>query len=104
MMDTLKKGMYVGLGLASMTKEKVEAVAKDLAANAKLSEEEGKKFAETLQKEASDARKNLEALVQSAVEKAYTKVPCSKRFDALDKRLAAIEAAVGAKSSTDEPG
>ena len=104
MMDTLKKGMHVGLGLASMTKDKVEALAKDVAANAKLSEEEGKKFAESLHKDAADARKNLEAMIDSAVEKAYTKVPCCKRFDSIDKRLAAIEAAVGAKPSSDEPG
>jgi len=104
MMDTLKKGMHVGLGLASMTKDKVEALAKDLAANAKLSEDEGKKFAETLHQDAADARKNLMAMIDSAVEKAYAKVPCCKRFDAIDKRLAAIEAAVGAKPSTDEPG
>ena len=81
MMDMLKKGMYVGLGLASMTKDKVEAVAKEMAANAKLSEEEGRKFSETLQKEAADARKNLDAMIENAIEKAYAKVPCSKRFD-----------------------
>jgi polyhydroxyalkanoate synthesis regulator phasin len=103
MMDMLKKGMYVGLGLASMTKEKVEAVAKEVSAKAKLSEEEGRKFSETLHKEAESARKNFDATVEAAIEKAYAKVPCSKRFDALDKRLAAIEAALGVKRD-EKPG
>ncbi len=103
MLDMLKKGVYVGLGLASMTREKVEAVAKEISEKAKLSEEEGRKFSETLHKEAENARKNFDSTVESAIERAYAKVPCSKRFDALDKRLAAIEAALNIKKD-EKPG
>ena len=46
MIDVIKKTMLMGVGLAAMTKDKVEEYARDLADSAKLSSEKGKKFVE----------------------------------------------------------
>ena len=73
MFEFAKRGLYVGLGLANMTKEKVESFAQEFAKQAKLSEEEGKKFAEYLQAESKKAsaelKQNVDKLVEAAVNK-----------------------------------
>ena len=42
MFDLIKKTMLTGVGLAAMTKDKVEELAKELSKKGKLSEKEGK--------------------------------------------------------------
>jgi polyhydroxyalkanoate synthesis regulator phasin len=44
MLDLLKKTILTGIGIASMTKDKVEELAKKIVKETKLSEEEGKKL------------------------------------------------------------
>lgn len=69
MFDLIKKTLLTGVGLAVMTKEKVEELGKDLASQAKLSEHEGKEFVDHLLKQSDTARKDLEARINSAVQK-----------------------------------
>ncbi len=101
MKELLTKGLHIGLGLASMTKDKIEAVARDWAESAKLPEEEGKKLAKTLQEEAEKAKANLKTTVEALVENAAKKLPCCKRMDKLEKRIAALEAAAGIKPESE---
>lgn len=95
MFDLVKKGMYIGLGLASMTKDKIEAVAKDVAEKAKLSEEDGRKFAAELEDEAKKAQEQLRNTVEGMVQAVMKKMPCDKKFNAVEQRLAALEAKCG---------
>ena len=44
MFDLIKKTLLTGVGLAVMTKDKVEELGKEFASQAKLSELEGKEF------------------------------------------------------------
>ena len=95
MLDFAKKSLYVGLGLATMTKEKLEAFAKEAADYAKLSEEEGRKLAEFLQTEAKKARENLRENVDGLVKGAVNSLPSKGRVHRLEQRIAALEKAVG---------
>ena len=95
MVDFFKKGLYIGLGLASMTKDKVEELAKDMAKNAKLPEDEGRRLANELEEEAKKARETLKSNVDNLVEAAVSKLPCIKRMQALEARLACLEAKAG---------
>ena len=97
MLDLVKKGLYIGLGLASLTKERVETLAKDLTQYTKLSEEEGRKLAEFLQTESKKARENLRGQVDSMVQAAVDRLPSAARVEQLEKRIAALEAAAGIK-------
>jgi polyhydroxyalkanoate synthesis regulator phasin len=72
MFELIKKTLFTGVGLAVMTKEKVEELGKDLAAQAKLSEHEGKEFVDHLLKQSETARKDFETRVSAAVQKAVT--------------------------------
>ena len=50
MLNLIKKTMLTGVGLAGLTKNKVEKLAKELAKKGKLSEKEGKKLVDDLLK------------------------------------------------------
>jgi polyhydroxyalkanoate synthesis regulator phasin len=69
MFELIKKTLFTGVGLAVMTKEKVEELGKELASQAKLSEHEGKEFVDHLLKQSEDARKDFETRINSAVRK-----------------------------------
>ncbi|MFA4943612.1 MAG: hypothetical protein WC789_02795 [Lentisphaeria bacterium] len=110
MLDLLKKGIYIGLGLASMTKEKADALAKEVTEKAKLTEEEGRKFASALEEESKKAQDQLRTTVEALVEKAVKVCPGCKLVKGLERRLAALEAKCGgapageAEPPCDEPG
>src|SRR5690349_18995275 len=72
MFELIKKSLLTGVGLAVMTKEKVEELGKELSAQAKLSENEGKEFVDSLLKQSEDARKDFESRISSAVQKAVS--------------------------------
>ena len=73
MIDLIKKTMLTGVGLAVLTKERVEEMARDLADQAKLSGNEGREFVDNLMKQSENARNEFETridgLVKSAVER-----------------------------------
>ena len=98
MLDLMKKSLYVGLGLAALTKDKLETIGKEMAKSAKLSEDEGRKLTEYLEEEAKKARESLKSTVDKMVESAVAKLPCVRKVEELEKRLAALEKAGGPKS------
>ncbi len=70
MIDQIKKTMLTGLGLALMTKDKVEELGRDLVEQAKLGEGEGREFVDNLMKQSETARSEFEARVNALVKKA----------------------------------
>lgn len=70
MIDQIKKTMLTGLGLALMTKDKVEELGRDLAEQAKLGEGEGREFVDNLMKQSENARGEFESRVNTLVKKA----------------------------------
>lgn len=73
MFDLIKKAMFTGIGMAAMTKEKVEEVAADFIQKGNLSEVEGRKLIDEMMKKSDESReeikKQLEILVNNALEK-----------------------------------
>jgi polyhydroxyalkanoate synthesis regulator phasin len=72
MFELIKKTLLTGVGLAVMTKDKVEELGKELASQAKLSEHEGKEFVDHLLKQSETARKDFETRISAAVQKAVS--------------------------------
>ncbi len=72
MFDLIKKTLLTGVGLAVMTRDKVEELGKDFASQAKLSEIEGKEFVDHLMQQSETARKEFETRINSAVQKAVS--------------------------------
>jgi polyhydroxyalkanoate synthesis regulator phasin len=67
MLNIIKKSMLTGIGLALIAKDEVEDLAKELVNKGKMSENEGTKFLEDLQKRYDDTQKMLEEKIQRAV-------------------------------------
>ena len=67
MQDMIKKTLLAGIGLALKTWDEVEAVAKEMVKKGELSETEGRRFLEDLQKRYDEVQKKLEARVEQTV-------------------------------------
>lgn len=93
MFETLKKGLLMGLGTAFLTKEKIEALAKQAANEVKLSEEDGKRLLQTMLEQADNAKQMVKSEVQQQVERVLTSlnVPTRAEFEALEARLEALK-------------
>lgn len=79
MFELIKKSLLTGVGLAVMTKEKVEELGNDLVSQAKLSENEGKEFVDNLIKQSETARKDFESRINAAVQKAVSGLNLASR-------------------------
>lgn len=90
MLEIIKKTLLTGVGLAVMTKEKVEELGADLAAQAKLSENEGKEFVDNLLAQSENARKDLESRINTAVQKAVASLNLASK-DELARLSARVE-------------
>jgi polyhydroxyalkanoate synthesis regulator phasin len=93
MLDLVRKGVLTGIGLASLTKDKVEELAEKIIEETKLSEEEGRKLVEDLLKQSEEARKNLEEEVKKTVGEALEKldIPSRKDLEDLKARIEKLE-------------
>lgn len=93
MLDSLKKALYTGVGLAYLTRDKLEDAARRIAEEARLSEPEGRKLVEEMLRKAEDARASLERTVSGAVSAAMERVDAARRSElkALEARVQALE-------------
>ena len=91
--DTLKKTLYAGVGMAFLTRDKIEEMAKKLAEEAKLSETDGKKFIDEMLKKSEDAKASFDRTVNAAVSAAMEKLDLARKSDlnALESRIKALE-------------
>lgn len=113
MFELIKRTLFTGVGLASMTKEKIEELGKDLARHADLSEAETSKFTAELERRASTAQEDLQAEIDRRVEQVTQRLGLSKAEDtatlsakvaALSARLEALEARLDVAESTSGSG
>jgi len=81
MFDLIKKTMLMGVGLAVMSKEKAEAMAKDIAENAKLSSEKGQEFVDEVVGKSEKMRQELEETVQRVVNESLKRTDLPTRDD-----------------------
>lgn len=84
MFDTIKKVAFTGMGVAALTREKVEELAKDLIAKGKLSEQEGEKFVQEMVTRAEESKVALKEQTEKIVTSTLSKVPLAKESDILE--------------------
>jgi len=102
MFDIIKKTMLTGVGLAAMTRDKIEELAKGLIETGEMSEEEGKELIAELQKKSKQAREDLETKVKDMVQKALKKTDVATKKDIarLEKKIKHIEQKESAGNKT----
>jgi polyhydroxyalkanoate synthesis regulator phasin len=71
MFDVLKESIYVGLGLASMARDKAEELIAEASKRAKLSEAEAKEFRDELLKRRDAVQRDLEAEIDQRIDHAF---------------------------------
>lgn len=93
MLDMIKNTMLMGLGMAAMTKDRIEQMARDIADNAKLSSDKGREFVDDVMKRAEQARSDMEGTVSRLVNENLKRVDLASRSDleAIKSRLDRLE-------------
>jgi polyhydroxyalkanoate synthesis regulator phasin len=88
--------MFTSVGLAFLTKERVEELSSDFAEKGKLPEEEGRRFFEELSKRSEDARTEVRGQIQKAVKDILRRMNLATRDDVLnlEKQLNQLRRAI----------
>ena len=96
MNDLIKKVVLTGVGLAALTKEKIEVVVQEVVEKGNLSEKEGKEFIEELLKKSEGAREKLEGQIEKAVQATLNKMNLVTRdeFSKLERQIRQLKKAV----------
>ncbi|MGA8180928.1 MAG: hypothetical protein WB792_12780 [Desulfobacterales bacterium] len=102
MLNIIKKTMLTGIGLALIAKDEVEDLAKELINKGKMSENEGTKFLEDLQKRYDETQTKLEEKVQHAVKDFMKKadVVTGDELKALKKEIRELKKAMGERGDS----
>jgi polyhydroxyalkanoate synthesis regulator phasin len=91
--NLFQEGLYVGLGLALRTQEMIEDFANKVTKEYKMSEEEGRRFAEDLVKESEETRTRLDEMVENRIKQYMDDLNVAKKddLDSISKKLADLE-------------
>jgi polyhydroxyalkanoate synthesis regulator phasin len=93
MLDFLKKGALIGVGLVAMTTEKIEEAVSEIVKRGELSEKEGKELLTDLVEKSKRIKKEwgekVEKITADTLQK--LKIPQRKEIDELKARLERLE-------------
>ncbi len=94
MLELIKKSLLTGLGLAVVTKSKLEALLDKLVAEGKMSREEAGKFLDELLQSGEKQWQDMEEKIATTVKETITNLDLCRKEDlqSLSKRLKGLEA------------
>ena len=89
MFDLFKKGVLMGLGAVTITKEKAEQIVDELVKKGELAKDKRSQAVQDLLKKAEEQEKILIDKVSSEVNKAIVKlgIPTKKDLERLEKKI-----------------
>ncbi len=95
MLDAIHKMFLAGVGLAAMTKDKIDEHVKELVEKGKLTEKEGREIAEDMLKKSKQAKDDLEKQVEKQVQQTLQTLQIASKEDVekLEARIEKLEAA-----------
>jgi len=93
MLDSMHKMFLAGVGLAVMTKDKIDEHIKELVEKGKLTEKEGREIADDMLRKSKQAAKDLENQVEKLVRQTLDtlQIPSKKEVDELAARIEKLE-------------
>jgi len=97
MLDSIHKMFLAGVGLAAMTKDKIDEHIKELVEKGRLTEEEGREIAEDMLKKSKQAKEDLEKQVEKLVQQTLDTLNVASKED-IEKLTARIEKLEAAKT------
>ncbi len=81
MIELIKKAVLTGVGIASLTKDKMEDLAKELVVKGKMSEQEGEKLVQEILNRAEESRTTINNQTENLVRKTITKMQLARNED-----------------------
>lgn len=101
MEDFFRKAMQFGLGLVDFTREKVEAVVEEMVRRGEMRQEDRSGAIAQIMEKAQAEQEALKEKIQQMVAQVVAGMGLARGQDleALEKRVAALEAALQARSS-----
>lgn len=105
MFDLMKKSLLTGIGMALKTKDEVAELARELTKKSKMTEKEGKKFIDDLNKRYEESRKKLEKNIEATVKKILKKTDLvtADQLKTLQKEIRELKKAVIEGTSKTQP-
>jgi len=93
--------LLTGVGVAALTKEKIEEVAKDFVEKGKMTEQEGRDLVNDLVSRSDESRLELQKQIGEKVEMVLEKMDLAKKseVDALKLEIAELRGALNGKES-----
>lgn len=91
--NLFEKGLYVGLGLAHRTQDKIKEFAQKVSDEYEMNQEEGERFIDDLVKESGRSNDRLNELIKKRFE-SYLKnagIPQKEDIDALSEKIDELE-------------
>jgi len=95
MFDFIKKAIFIGAGLASMTAEKIEETVHEIVKKGDVTEKQGKELVQDLKEWSTKAKKELGERIDKIVQDALQKlnIPTRKETEELKARIEELEKA-----------
>ncbi len=102
MLDLFRKGYLVGLGLASLTREKVEEVVDELVKRGEVAEKDRPGVVDDMITRMRDEQKRLTNMLRETAQKVIVDmgVPSRQQFDELLRRVERLEQAAHSRKTT----
>jgi polyhydroxyalkanoate synthesis regulator phasin len=99
MFEFIKKAIFIGAGLASMTAEKIEEAVNEIVKKGDLTEKQGKELFLDLKERSAKAKKELGEKIDKIVKDALQKlhIPTRKEVEELKARIEQLEKAAEKK-------
>ena len=96
MFDLMKKGMLAGIGLALKTWDEVEKMVQEVQERGEMSEAEGRKFLDEVQKKYEEAQGKLEKRVEQTVKEFLkkTQIVTSDELKELKKEIRELKSII----------
>ncbi|MDD3814533.1 MAG: hypothetical protein PHZ02_07780 [Desulfocapsaceae bacterium] len=87
MIELIKKAMLTGLGVASLTKEKIEEIGRDFVEQGKLSQQEGEKLVDEILAKVEEAKEDIRKQIEERVEEIVKKMNLVRQSDLEELKL-----------------
>ena len=81
MLETLKKGLLAGVGMALRSKNEIDELAKEFAESSKMDQAEARQFLEACRVKYDEARAVLDSRIEAGIEKILTNLDLPTRAD-----------------------
>jgi polyhydroxyalkanoate synthesis regulator phasin len=92
--DLARRALSLGLGVATLTREKAEEIVKEMIDKGEVKKTEAKAFLATARTRGKEIREELQGLVEKSVDRGLSALRVTVKTDVqkLEKRVATLEA------------